>query len=242
MSPARIVLPCLALLAAGLGWTLAWELLQQGAAPPPPVAPPPAAEPQATSPATPPNPAAEWAAVLRARPPFSPDRRPPAPGPTAAAPETPLPRLAGIMVTPEGRSAIFAARPQPLVVREGGIVGRFSIQRIEPGQVTLAGPDGIRTLRPTFDPTAGPRTQPGPTLPGLALPGLPLPGLAQLPLTLPGARPVTGGEAPPIPGTSPTLAEASQDAMPFESIAAPTGMDIIRNQARRQPPGAVSDR
>jgi hypothetical protein len=100
---------------------------------------------------------AVWVATILARPLFSPDRRPPteaAPMPAAvASPEddTP-PRLTGVLVSAQGRTAIFAdpAGGKPIVLEEGGRLGRFTVQTIEAGQVTLAGPAGVAVLRPAF--------------------------------------------------------------------------------------------
>lgn len=88
---------------------------------------------------------------ILARPLFAATRRP-----TAAAPAPPpasLPRLAGILVNGRSRSAIFAAigAGRPLVVQEGAQVGGHTVQSIEAGQVTLAGPGAPQVLRPTFD-------------------------------------------------------------------------------------------
>ena len=86
-----------------------------------------------------------WQATLLQRPLFSPSRRPP-PG-TGAAGIIGLPRLAGVLVAPGDRHAIFAGG---IVVAEGGSVGSYTVQTIEAGQVTLRGPDGTRLLRPAF--------------------------------------------------------------------------------------------
>ena len=70
------------------------------------------------------------------------------------------------------RSAIFAAAGtgRPAVVGEGGRVGGYTVQAIEAGQVTLAGPGGSQVLRPAFDARA-PGAAPPPSA-GL-LPGVP---------------------------------------------------------------------
>jgi hypothetical protein len=63
-----------------------------------------------------------------------------------------LPRISGIVVTPNRKSVIFAAvsEGKPTVAEEGGHVGVFLIQSIEPGGVTVSGPDGSLVLRPSF--------------------------------------------------------------------------------------------
>jgi hypothetical protein len=103
----------------------------------------------------------EWMAAALARPLFSPSRRPSSQAVTAAAaaPFADLPRLSGILVTPTGRSAIFAPSGggKPVVATEGSTLGTYVVRSIEPEQVTLAGPKGTRVLHPAFDrPPAAP--------------------------------------------------------------------------------------
>jgi len=98
-----------------------------------------------------------------ARPLFSPDRRPPADAVTVASGRTVpgLPRLAGILVGPFGRSAIFAINgAKPIVVQEGGRVAAYTIKSIEATQVRLLGPDGAQVLYPSFEPAAAPARRP----------------------------------------------------------------------------------
>ena len=150
---------------------------------------------------------ARWAATILARPLFSPGRRPPtaAAAPGAVAPS--LPRVAGIMVTPAGRRAIFAEKgAKPLVLGEGGQVSGFTVQSIQAGQVTVRGPQGIRVLSPTFDPEApAPVSRPGVAQlpPGLSIPGLP--GF-QLQARPPGLGGIPGLAAPPLPSPAPRAA------------------------------------
>jgi hypothetical protein len=84
---------------------------------------------------------------------FSPDRRPAADAASVAGSSLPgLPRLAGILVGPFGRSAIFAADgSKPIVVQEGGRVGAYTVRSIEMTQVRIVGPDGAQVLNPSFD-------------------------------------------------------------------------------------------
>jgi len=93
-----------------------------------------------------------------------------------------LPRLSGVLLSGGNRSVIFAAPDggRPTVVAEGGQVAGYTVQSIEPGRVTLAGPDGTRVLRPSFDPRAPiPNTTVGAAPAGDVLPILKnLPGLA----------------------------------------------------------------
>jgi hypothetical protein len=67
-----------------------------------------------------------------------------------------LPRITGIVVMPDRKSVIFAAvgEGKPTVAGEGGKLGAFVIQSIEPGGVTVSGPDGSRVLRPSFNSSA----------------------------------------------------------------------------------------
>lgn len=205
----------LILLAASLGAVIAWEIA--ASRDDVPAAPPPSRTTSPNLPATPPvmptgvERSAGWVATTLARPLFRPDRRPPAATPSGPAPaEEALPRLTGIMVSGDGRSAIFAGSPQPIVLREGGRLGGFTVHLIESGQVTLLGPDGLREVRPSFDPNkTTPTAQPSPQ---------PLPGALPSP-----------------PGANPGLRDPANDAIPFGQKPAPSGLDIIRNQAGRAP-------
>ncbi len=61
-----------------------------------------------------------------------------------------LPRLAGVVVAPGGRRAIFApAEGRPLVVPEGGHIGRYVVRAIMPGQVTLSDAEQQLVVRPS---------------------------------------------------------------------------------------------
>lgn len=133
---------------AGLASALAAELgaFRPADTPPPPAPPPLSAAPTAVAP---PNHVGQWVATILARPLFDPARRPPATesGPAIAG----LPRLAGVLVGPFGRSAIFAADDgKPLVVEEGGHVRAWTVRRISADAVEITGPAGPRLLRPAF--------------------------------------------------------------------------------------------
>ena len=148
-----------------------------------------------------PDQAARWAATILARPLFSPGRRPPAAAAAPGAAPPALPRVAGIMVTPAGRRAIFAEKgTKPLVLGEGGQVSGFTVQSIQAGQVTVRGPEGVRVLSPAFD-SEPPAPASPPPPPGLSIPGLPgfqlqprppglggIPGLAVPPQLSPAPR------------------------------------------------------
>lgn len=108
----------------------------------------------------------QFAAIL-ARPLFSPSRKPPqvADAPHKSEPVPELPRLAGVLVSREGRQAIFApaAGGRAIVAEKGGYVGVFMISTIAAGEVTVLSPDGgTQVLRPKVDPAA--RTTATPTV------------------------------------------------------------------------------
>ena len=90
--------------------------------------------------------------TILARPLFSPNRRLASHASTAAGDLVfnSLPRLAGVVVAPGGRRAIFApAEGRPLVVPEGGHIGRYVVRAIMPGQVTLSDAEQQLVVRPS---------------------------------------------------------------------------------------------
>ena len=91
--------------------------------------------------------------IILARPLFNPSRRPP-PGSTSSDSAGPaaLPRLSGVLVSPTGKSLIFAglANGKPVVVTEGGRIGSYVVKSIGAGEAIVNGPDGTKTLRPVF--------------------------------------------------------------------------------------------
>ena len=134
----------------------------------------------------------EWVQTVLARPLFNRDRRP-ADAPAAVAAgeaSTPLPRLTGARISPAGRRAIFAGADggRPVVVGEGDSVAGYTVQAISPGAVTLQGPDGQRSVSPTFDPSPR-RADADPNAPNGATSG-------QSPIFVPGQFP---GQAPGQP-------------------------------------------
>jgi hypothetical protein len=144
---------------AGLGVLGVWaEWAMPAGAPSDLASPPHIVLPVPSAPhASPPDEAALANAIggLNQRPLFRPDRKPPRPAPEPAPPtqaaDAALPRLAGVVVGPAGRRAIFAgADGKPAVAVEGGSLGRFTVKTITPGRVTLFGPEGDIDLRPTF--------------------------------------------------------------------------------------------
>ena len=124
------------------------------------------------------DPTTAWTAAILAFPLFSPDRRPQetvnqtASNTGRAEP----PRLSGILITPDGASAIFAGGPaeRPVVAGKGTKIGPWEIVDIDARQVRLSGPDGERTLKPRYangaseslPPVVKPQTPP-PLLPPL---------------------------------------------------------------------------
>ncbi len=144
------------------------------------------AVPAATAASSAAVPAGATAAIL-ARPLFSPSRRPAA---IVAAGREPLPRLTGIIIEKDRRTALFAAVDggKPLALNEDGRVAGFTVQRIEAGEITLVGPGGPRSLRPTFDPS-----RPAPPPQGVDAPG----GLAGL------LAPAGGAGLPGLGGLNP---------------------------------------
>lgn len=189
-------------LAAALAGSIAWQLVPgdvSDEAQPRAASTAPAAVPGPTVPS---GRAADLAATILARPLMSPGRRPPA-AVRAATPATELPRLTGIIISPDGRSAIFAGKPRALVIPEGGQVGDYTVRQIAPGLVTLNGPVGLVALRPSFDAAARPATT--------ATVGLPL---------VPASGDVSAG------------GQDTPSAIPFERQQAPSGLDILRNLAR----------
>jgi hypothetical protein len=164
----------LALLIEVRGWALETSPLAQLASPPPPahVDAPPASL----------SPAALLATIL-ARPLFLPGRQPidqnqPAPQATAA---TGLPRLAGVMIGPFGRSAIFAApsaADTSIVVGIGARIGLYQVVEITVGEVRVHGPQGDQILSPGFDTMPSPDVTPTPLSAGnqpTAMPSNPVP-------------------------------------------------------------------
>ena len=150
-----LTLPALALLAPCIAGLVAWELNPR----PVPVALP-VAEPAARpGPAAPPPDPGTAAATILARPLFDQARRS-RPAGTVAAPG--VPRLAGVLVSGTERTAILVppdARAG-IAAHEGAVVGGFTVQAISAGTVTLLGPDGLLTLRPSFDRAGSPPSVP----------------------------------------------------------------------------------
>ncbi len=133
----------------------------------------PALAPPRTASVEPPPPdngvLSEAATTVLNRPLFSPDRRMAEPAAAAAAATSPtaeLPRLAGVIVGPSGRHAIFAdTSGHPQVATEGSSIGRYTVQTIQPGQVTVTSSEGERVLRPSFTDIKTPASDGPPAVP-----------------------------------------------------------------------------
>ena len=125
----------------------------------------------------------ELLAVILARPLFSSTRRP-APRSVDSIVDSGLSdtRLAGIVIAPGHRIAIFASNGEkPLAVSEGQTVSGWRVEHITSREVSLSGPGGTKTLQPKFDPnlapppltSAEPVNPPRATVPAASRPGLP---------------------------------------------------------------------
>jgi hypothetical protein len=93
-------------------------------------------------------------ATALATPLFSPTRHPPeaSAASDAADPGLTNVRLAGIVIEPDRRIAIFAVTGgKPLVVTEGEAVQNWRVDSISPEQVSVIGPTGTRILEPKPD-------------------------------------------------------------------------------------------
>lgn len=104
----------------------------------------------------------EWADTVLERPLFTIGRRPgKSAGKTQLVSSTGLPRLAGIMITPFGRRAIFMPDGgKPLVLAEGAALGEDKINEIKPDRVLVSGPKGDMVLLPAYDHHPGVPTPP----------------------------------------------------------------------------------
>jgi hypothetical protein len=92
----------------------------------------------------------QWMKVALARPLFAPDRKPVA-GTVAADPG--MPRLAGIIESPDAAVAIFqpADGVRPVVARHGEKVGGWEVTSIATGAVNLRRENDVVILSPRFD-------------------------------------------------------------------------------------------
>jgi general secretion pathway protein N len=136
----------------------------------------------------------ELLTTILARPLFSSTRRPASRGDdTIADSGLSDTRLAGIVIAPGHRIAIFASNgAKPLTVSEGETVSGWRVEHITPREVSLSGPGGTKTLQPKFDPNLAP---PPPTSsesvnpPPATVPAAPRPGFPSMSLNRPPPRP-----------------------------------------------------
>jgi len=100
-------------------------------------------------------------ATILARPLFEMERRPLTEA--ALANTTPaVGRLTGIIIVSQNEKFLIFAGAEgakPIVLTEGGRIGADIVQTIAVGQATLLGPDGLKTIRPSFEDT-GTSTEP----------------------------------------------------------------------------------
>ena len=102
----------------------------------------------------------ELLTAVLARPLFSPTRRPPETAQVASS-ELADKRLAGIVIEPDRRFAIFAVTgAKPLTVTEGESVDGWRIESITPTEISLVGPRGSRTLQPVPETAAARQSRP----------------------------------------------------------------------------------
>ena len=122
------------------------------------------AQPTAASANVPPHPEShvgQWVATILARPLFAPLRRPPASAAAKGNGPMKLGRLTGVLIAHSEKRAIFAPETgKPLVAEEGARIGAYQVRSIEPGQVTVLGPEGLRVLEPIYDPKARQASRP----------------------------------------------------------------------------------
>jgi hypothetical protein len=90
-----------------------------------------------------------WAAVALARPMFAPDRRPVG---GVAAVQSGLPRLAGVIVSPDDQVAIFqtSGAAKPVTIRKGATLNGWLVTGIEADGVSLWKSDASLVVRPEF--------------------------------------------------------------------------------------------
>src|SRR5215207_1033564 len=155
-------------------------------------------------------------ATTLARPLFSPTRRPPEVAQTTAS-ELTNKRLAGIVIEPDRRLAIFAVTgAKALTVAEGESVDGWRLEKITPTEIALAGPKGSRTLQPMPEPASAAQSRPQR-------------GNAAL-------RPSAQPRAPPAPpaqaaAIQPTVSPPRQQAPPDRGAAVQMAPSVSPNRA-----------
>jgi hypothetical protein len=159
---------------------------------------------------------AAWAEAINQRPLFTVGRHPPKSGHGHQHTlDTGLPRLAGIMITPWGRRAIFMPDGgKPLTLAEGASLDDDTIRQIRSDRVVLTGPKGEVILHLTYDKSrpTGLLTTTTPNFPQPGFPqGFPNPGFPNPNFPNQGFNP-----APPIfpgqqPGQQPAASQSDDD-------------------------------
>jgi hypothetical protein len=191
----RLVLPLLLAGCIGFGAILLFEIKRPARTEVAATVPVERADPVANLRALPTAPAAPPIATILARPLFTPSRRPPQSNAGNEA-DSGLgdARLAGIVVAPGHRFAIFApSGAKPLMVTEGETISGWRVDSISPTEVSLSGPDGTKTVQPKFDPNLAPAPEtPSPAAPVVFSP----PNIREAPgVPRPGAAPFIPGQA-----------------------------------------------
>jgi hypothetical protein len=200
-------------------------------------APPVAAAPKANVRATPRLQRAapdELVSAVLARPLFNPTRRPPETVQTASSGLADK-RLAGIVIEPDRRLAIFAVTgAKPITVGEGDTVDTWRIETITASEILLVGPNGSRTLQPMPDPAAAQAraARGNPATPAPAQPQAPASSAAPPAQAAPAQSPRAGrppasagraGAPPAVPGgaaPNPTGSGVRNRATPVQSGSA----------------------
>jgi hypothetical protein len=90
--------------------------------------------------------------VALQRPLFNPGRTPASPAIPATHAAPALPKLAGIVISPDKKISLFLTNSGRLIVAtEGGDAGVFKVHLITANGVLVAGPDGIKLLYIQYD-------------------------------------------------------------------------------------------
>ena len=176
---------------------------------------------------------AAWGDTVLARPIFSVSRRPAKiVHSTGAVTAVGQARLSGILITSQGRRAIFAPEGggHPMVLSEGAALNATTIRSIQPHSVTLA---SGAVLRPSFDRNRSlittapfqPIIQPGFPNPGMTNPGFPNPNFQNPNFPNPAfpnpAFPNPGFQNPGIP-PQPQSDDATAQVPPVQPFVRPT--------------------
>jgi hypothetical protein len=93
-----------------------------------------------------------FADTILLRPLFQSGRRPAPATAAGGVADGRLPRLTAVVINGAAKSVIFVSGTdgKAIVAGEGGRVGPYLVQSIADGQATIVGPEGTRTVRPSF--------------------------------------------------------------------------------------------